>query len=412
MSGGEHHCLNCGSPLRHTFVDLGATPISNSNVKPEGLGKPDPTYPLHVRVCDRCLLVQADSVVDRAEHFSEDYQYFSSFAESWVQHARRYVEEMIERFGLSASSMVVEVASNDGYLLQHFTARGIPVLGVEPTRSTADAAIAKGVPTDMSFFGKATAERLKGQGHAADLMAANNVLAHVPDINDFVAGFATLLKPNGVWTSEFPHILNLIEENQFDTIYHEHYSYLSLLVVECILAKHGLRVFDVQELPTHGGSLRVFACRQDANHREAEGLARVRAKEAQFGLDRISAYEGFEAKVVAVKQALLEFLGRAKAEGKTVAAYGAAAKGNTLLNYCGVDTDLVAYVVDRNDKKQGRYLPGSRLPILPPEKLAETKPDYVLILPWNLRREIMSQMSEVRGWGGKFVVAIPKLEVF
>ncbi|KAB2938996.1 MAG: class I SAM-dependent methyltransferase [Hyphomicrobium sp.] len=405
-------CINCGTPLRRTFVNLGSTPISNFNVRPEDISKPDPTYPLHVRICESCLLVQAEGVVDRSAHFGEDYQYFSSFAASWVEHARRYAEDMIARFGLSEDSMVVEVASNDGYLLQHFVARGVPVLGVEPTKSTANAAIAKGIPTEMVFFGRATAERLTREGYAADLMASNNVLAHVPDINDFVAGFATLLKPEGVWTVEFPHILNLIEENQFDTIYHEHYSYLSLLVVERILTKHGLRVFNVEELRTHGGSLRVFSCHRDAHQSEAPGLARVRAKEADFGLDSLGAYEGFDAKVQAAKKALLAFLNSAKAEGKTVAAYGAAAKGNTLLNYCGVGTDLVAYVVDRNDKKQGRYLPGSRLPILAPEKIAETKPDYVLILPWNLRREIEAQMGEVRQWGGKFVVAIPKLEVF
>jgi SAM-dependent methyltransferase len=405
-------CQNCGAPLSHTFADLGCMPVSNFNVKPENLGEPDKLYPLHVRVCDQCLLVQADSVIDRSEHFSEDYQYFSSFSPSWVEHARRYAEEVIARFGLNEQSLVVEVASNDGYLLQHFVARGVPVLGIEPTKNTALAAIARGVPTEVCFFGKATAERLKAQGLVADLIASNNVLAHVPDINDFVAGFAELLKPEGVWTCEFPHLLNLIEEVQFDTIYHEHYSYLSLLAVETVLARHGLRVFDVQELSTHGGSLRVFTCHANSTRAAEPGLARVREKERTFGLDKLATYQGFQPKADNTRSALRKFLEDARDRGKTVAAYGAAAKGNTLLNFCNIGPDLVQYVVDRNDQKQGRYLPGSRIPILPPEKIDETRPDYILILPWNLRNEIENQMSHARDWGAKFVVAIPALDVF
>lgn len=405
-------CQNCGAHLSHTFADLGRMPVSNFNVKPEHLSEPDTLYPLLVRVCDRCLLVQADSVIDRSEHFSDDYQYFSSISPSWVEHARRYADEVISRFGLNEQSLVIEVASNDGYLLQHFVARGVPVLGIEPTRNTALAAIARGVPTEVCFFGKATAERLKAQGQGANLITSNNVLAHVPDINDFVSGFAELLKPEGVWSCEFPHLLNLIEEGQFDTIYHEHYSYLSLIAVESILARHGLRVFDVQELSTHGGSLRIFTCLANASHVPQPGLAHARDKERAFGLHKLDTYQGFQQRAIDTRLALRQFLEDARDRGKTVAAYGAAAKGNTLLNFCDIGADLVHYVVDRNDQKQGRYLPGSRIPILAPEKIDETRPDYILILPWNLRSEIENQMAHARKWGAKFVVAIPALDVF
>lgn len=404
-------CRSCGAPLQRTFIDLGGTPLANSYVRPEDADRPDAVYPLHARVCDSCFLVQVDDVVPPEEIFSE-YAYFSSYAASWVEHARRYAEGMIARFGLSPSSKVLEIASNDGYLLQHFLPPGIPVLGIEPAANVAEAARARGVATEVAFFGRATAERLRAGGHAADLMAANNVLAHVPDINDFVAGVPILLAPQGVWTIEFPHLLNLMEQVQFDTIYHEHYSYLSLLAVERLFDRHGLRVFDVEELPTHGGSLRIFACHRGAAHREGEGLGRVRAREAAAGLDRPSTYDGFDPKVRAIKAGLLDFLHGAKAAGKTVAAYGAAAKGNTMLNYCGIDGDLIAYVVDRNPVKQGRLLPGSRLPIHGPERIAATRPDYVLILPWNLRTEISREMADIRSWGGRFVVAVPRLEVF
>jgi SAM-dependent methyltransferase len=407
---GAPACRSCGAPLTRTFADLGSTPLANSYVEADALGRPDPVYPLHARVCDRCFLVQVEDAVPPEAIFSH-YAYFSSYATSWVEHARRYAVTAVGRLGLSPSSLVVEIASNDGYLLQHFVAAGIPVLGVEPAANVAAAAAARGVPTEVAFFGRATAERLAAAGRHADLMVSNNVLAHVPDINDFVSGVPVLLKPRGVWTIEFPHLLNLIEQVQFDTIYHEHYSYLSLLTVEALFARHGLVVFDVEELPTHGGSLRVHAGHAAAGHPEGEGLRRVRAKEAAAGLDRPETYDGFGPRVAAIRDGLLSFLAAERDAGRTVAAYGAAAKGNTMLNVCGVDTGLIAYVVDRNPAKQGRWLPGSRLPIHPPERILETRPHTVLILPWNLRGEIMAEMAAVRGWGGRFAVAVPRLEI-
>lgn len=411
MSAGKPTCNFCGTELIDTFVDLGEMALANSYLAEADLAKPEPRHPLHARVCRSCLLVQVDSVVPAEEIFS-DYAYFSSYSESWVAHARAYAEMTTRRFGLGADSLVAEVASNDGYLLKHFLAAGIPVLGIEPAANVAKVAEDNGVRTEVAFFGRETAARLKADGFAADLMAANNVLAHVPDINDFVGGFPVMLKPDGVLTFEFPHLLNLMNEVQFDTIYHEHFSYLSLLAVEKILAAHGMRVFDVEELPTHGGSLRIFACHEgSAIHVAGAGLASVRAKEKDARLDRIETYAGFEPKVLAVREALLDFLRTAKAEGKAVAAYGAAAKGNTLLNYCGVGADLIDFVVDRSPAKQGRYLPGSHIPIFAPEKIAGDKPDYVLILPWNLRAEIMSEMAHVKDWGGRFVTAIPTLRI-
>ena len=405
-----HNCRFCGAPLTHTFVDLGKTPLANSYLRPQDIDKPEPVYPLHARVCSECLLVQVDDVVAAEDIFS-DYAYFSSYSESWVRHASEYARDMVERFSLDRQSHVVEVASNDGYLLQHFVSRGVPVLGIEPAANVAEVAREKGVTTEVAFFNKDTAEHLKDNGHMADLIAANNVLAHVPDINAFVAGFPILLKPEGVLTVEFPHIFNLIEKSQFDTIYHEHYSYYSLLVVERLFAAHGLRVFDVEELPTHGGSLRVFACHADAKFEVQPDLQRLRDKEKAAGLSKLETYGGFESKVIEVKHALLEFLNKAKAEGKVVAAYGAAAKGNTLLNYCGVGSDLIAYVVDRNPVKQGNYLPGSRILIHGPEMIEQTKPDYVLILPWNLEREISRELNHISSWGGRFVVPIPSLQI-
>lgn len=411
MSTDTPRCNFCGASLTDTFVDLGAMALANSYRSEADLAKPEPAYPLHARICRSCFLVQVDSVVPAEEIFS-DYAYFSSYSESWVAHARAYAQSTAGRFNLGPESLVAEVASNDGYLLKHFVDAGIPVLGIEPAANVAQVAQENGVRTEVAFFGRKTAQRLKDQGLAADLMAANNVLAHVPDLNDFVGGFPVLLKPEGVLTFEFPHLLNLIGEVQFDTIYHEHYSYLSLLVVEKILGAHGMRVFDVEELPTHGGSLRVYACHKDcAAHREGPGLATVRAKEKDAALDQLDTYAGFEPRVMAVRDALLDFLRTARTEGKTVAAYGAAAKGNTLLNYCGIDSDLIPFVVDRSAAKQGRYLPGSRIPIFGPEKIAEEKPDYVLILPWNLRDEIMAEMRHVANWGGKFVTAIPELRI-
>lgn len=409
-SVNDLRCRFCSAPLSRTFVDLGDTPLANSYVSAESLVHVDPTYPLHARVCESCFLVQVEDVVPAEEIFS-DYAYFSSYAASWVEHARRYAGDMIARFGLGTNSKVVEVASNDGYLLQHFASASVPVLGVEPAANVAQAAEAIGIPTEVAFFGTETAARLKQQGHSADLIAANNVLAHVPDINDFVSGFAVLLKPEGVWTIEFPHLMRLIEETQFDTIYHEHYSYYSLMVVERILAAHRLRVFDVEELPTHGGSLRVYACHAAANHSESGKVAQIRDSETSAGLGKLETYTGFGQRVAAVKQALLDFLTDAKNSGKTVAAYGAAAKGNTLLNSCRVTAELIAFVTDRNPHKQGRYMPGSRIPITPPEEIFEARPDYVLILPWNLKDEIRRDMAGIVDWGGKFVVPIPTLSV-
>lgn len=403
-------CRFCNAALTQSFIDLGSTPLANSYVAPDRLEKPDASYPLHARVCGACFLVQVDAAVPAEEIFS-DYAYFSSYAASWVEHARIYAMAMIERFALNTSSKVVEIASNDGYLLRHFVAAGMKVLGVEPAANVAKAAKELGVATEVAFFGKNTAARLKALGHGADLMVANNVLAHVPDINDFVAGFAVLLKPGGVWTIEFPHLMRLIQENQFDTIYHEHYSYYSLGTVERILAAHQLRAFDVETLPTHGGSLRVYVCHMTAEHETSENLMDVRACEQDSGMDVLETYRGFGARAGKVKQALLDFLNDAKRRGKKVAAYGAAAKGNTLLNYCGVTADLIEFVVDSNPHKQGRYLPGSRIPIHAPDAIFAAKPDYVLILPWNLADEICKNMAGITAWGGKFVIPIPMLRI-
>ena len=404
-------CHFCAAPLTLSLVDLGVTPLANSYLAPEHLARPEPQFPLHARVCNSCRLVQVEAAATPEDIFGH-YAYFSSYSTSWVEHARRFTEMARERWGLGPASKVVEVASNDGYLLRHFVAAGIPVLGVEPAANVAESARAVGVATEVAFFGLETAKRLKEAGHAADLLAGNNVFAHVPDINDFVAGLACLLKPEGVISLEFPHLLKMMTEIQFDTIYHEHFSYLSLLTTERILAAHGLRVFDVAELPTHGGSLRIMACHAGCSrHAEGPGLAKVRADEAAASLDRDEGYQGFAPKVEAVRTGLLAFLRQAKAEGKTVAAYGAAAKGNTLLNYCGVGADLISCVVDRNPHKQGCFMPGSRIPIHDPAKLAELRPDYVLILPWNLKDEITQQMAEIRGWGGRFVIAIPALTI-
>ena len=403
-------CLACGASLSRTFVDLGLSPLANSYVSPEKIATPDPLYPLHARVCDSCLLVQVDSVVPPEEIFSE-YAYFSSYSETWLAHCKAYAHAMMRRFGLGPQSKVIEVASNDGYLLQNFVAAGIPVLGVDPAANVAKVARARGIPTEVAFFGAKTAERLRARGEAADLLAAKNVLAHVPDINDFVQGIATLLKPQGVFTVEFPHLLNLIKEVQFDTIYHEHFTYLSLLAVERVFARNGLRIFDVEEVLTHGGSLRVFACLKGAGHVETGAVTGIRNKEVAARLDRPEGYQGFDARVRKVRSDLLEFLDQAMATGKTVAAYGAAAKGNTLLNYCGLRCDSVAFVADKSPAKQKMLLPGSRIEIKPPQAIFDMRPDYVLILPWNLREEIEEQLAAIRDWGGRFVTAIPEIRV-
>ena len=404
-------CRACGAPVTQPFVDLGSTPLANAYLTERQLAEPEPRYPLRAFVCGQCWLVQADSFVPPEDIFSH-YAYFSSYSDSWVEHARRFTVMARERFGLNATSQVIEVASNDGYLLQHFVAAGVPVLGIEPAANVAEAARRIGVPTEARFFGRATARDLVTRGLAADLIVANNVLAHVPDINDFVAGLAAALKPDGVVSIEFPHLLRLIEGVQFDTIYHEHFYYLSLLAVENVFAAHGLAVFDVEALPTHGGSLRVLACRATSPvHQTGAGLGAVRAEERAAGLDRPEVYALFQSRIAPVRTGLLRFLDQAAGEGKSVAAYGAAAKGNTLLNFCGVGADRIACVVDRNPAKQGHYLPGSHVPIRPPEHIMETRPDYLLILPWNIREEVMAGMAGIRQWGGRFVVAVPELAI-
>lgn len=405
-------CRFCRAPLTHTFVDLGAQPLANANLTREQLeAGTERAYSLHARVCDRCFLVQVDDAVPADAIFDEAYAYFSSYSATWVEHARRYAEAMIARFGLGPGSLVVEVASNDGYLLQHFLARGVPVLGIEPTANTAEAARARGVPTEVIFFHEQSAIALAARGVQADLMAANNVLAHVPDIAAFVAGFPRVLKPQGVLTFEFPHLLNLIEQVQFDTIYHEHYSYLSLVAVEQVLRANGLRPFDVELLPTHGGSLRLFVSHLGAEFEETEALRALRAREHAAGLDHIDSYAGFTPRVQAVRDSFLAFLAKARAEGKRIAAYGAAAKGNTFLNYAHATADDIVAAFDANPAKQGRYTPGSHIPILAPSAVAAVKPDYVLILPWNLKDEIMQQLAFIADWGGRFVTASPETKV-
>ncbi|MGH6689264.1 MAG: methyltransferase domain-containing protein [Gammaproteobacteria bacterium] len=404
-------CLFCTTPLRHTVVDLGMSPLCESYVAADQLDQMEPFYPLHVYVCDKCFLVQVKEYVSPEAIFGE-YAYFSSYSESWLIHARAYVEMITARFRLTAASRVVELGSNDGYLLQYFVAKGIPVLGVEPARNVAAAAIAKNVPTITKMFGRQTARELVAEGHQADLLCGSNVLAQVPDPNDFVGGMALLLKPEGVVTIEFPHLMRLVEENQFDTIYHEHFSYFSLMTAERIFAAHGLTIFDVEELPTHGGSLRIYARHaEDVEKPVGRRVGELRAREEASGFDRLERYATFTEQVHETKRRLLEFLIGAKRRGKRIAGYGAPGKGNTLLNYCGIGTDFLDYTVDRNPYKQGKFLPGTHLPIYPPEQLRQTRPDYVLILPWNLKDEIMEQISYVRGWGGQFLVPIPDVKV-
>ncbi len=407
-------CRFCGAPLSEVFVDLGASPLANSYLEPEDLGRAEAFYPLAVYTCGECLLVQLPEA-ERPEAIFSDYAYFSSFSDSWLRHAEAYAEAMIERFGFGAGHQVIEIASNDGYLLRWFKERGVPVLGVEPAGNVAKAAEAAGIPTVVKFFGAATARELIAEGRRADLLVGNNVLAHVPDLNDFVAGLAILLAPAGVLTMEFPHLLRLMAEDQFDTIYHEHYSYFSFATVRKVFAAHGLTLFDVEELSTHGGSLRIY-CRHarhddDAAKPVGERVTDLLAREEAAGLGRLETFRSFDERVRRVKRGLLRFLIRTKEEGKSIAGYGAPAKGNTLLNYCGVRTDFLDYTVDRSPHKQGRFLPGTRIPIHGPDRLRETRPDYVLILPWNLKEEIVGQMADVRSWGGRFVVAIPEVRV-
>ena len=400
-------CRSCGGFEGQTVIDLGQQPLANAFVSPDAADQVDPQHPLHARVCATCLLVQVDEVVS-AEQIFGTYPYFSSYSTSWVEHARRFAHDAIKRVGLGADSQVVEIASNDGYLLQHFIERGIPVRGVDPAANVVKVARRNGVPTECVFFGLDTARRLVDQGHAADLIVANNVLAHVPDLHDFVAGLKTLLKPGGVLAVEFQHLLPLIELCAFDTIYHEHYCYFSLFVVRDILARAGLRVFDVEQLATHGGSLRVWAVHDDdRQHPPQASVDIVHSLEGEAGLLALDGYAGFDTRVREVRTALRNFLTATKQAQESVVAYGAAAKGNTLLNYCGVDSSLVRFVVDRNPHKQHLSLPGSRLEVRPVEDLVDARPDYVLILPWNLKDEIVRSLPEVAGWGGRFVVPIP-----
>ncbi|MDI6796355.1 MAG: class I SAM-dependent methyltransferase [Desulfatibacillaceae bacterium] len=403
-------CRFCHSSLAHSLVDLGASPLSNSYLSPDDLGRMEPFYPLHARVCSKCFLVQVESFESPESIFS-DYAYFSSYSDSWLAHCRNYAKNMVSGLMLGPKSLVMEVAANDGYLLQYFLDEGVPVVGIEPAANVAEAARKKGIETVVDFFGLSLAEKLAGENRKADLVIANNVLAHVPDINDFVAGLAAILKENGTLTLEFPHLLELMENCQFDTIYHEHFSYFSLMAVNKIFAAHGLYVFDVERLPTHGGSLRIHACHAGRNRPLGNGFGQVMAAEEAAGLDEIATYGLFEAKVHKIKREILSFLIEAKNKGQTVVGYGAPAKGNTLLNYLGVRGDFLDYTVDKSPHKQGLYLPGTRIPIYAPEKIFDTRPDFVFILPWNLSDEIVGQMGAIRQWGGRFVVPIPKVRV-
>jgi len=405
------NCRFCNTKVKHSFVDLGMSPLCQTHIKPEELNKYEPFYPLHAYVCTNCYLVQLDEYVAPDDIFS-DYDYFSSYSTSWVQHAKNYVDMITDRTGLNGESLVVEIASNDGYLLQHFVAKDIPVLGVEPAANVAEAAKAKGIRTTVRFFGTETGKSVREEYGPADLLLGNNVLAHVPDINDFVGGMKALLNKGGTITMEFPHLLKLIDENQFDTIYHEHFSYLSFYTVEKIFAHHGLTLFDVEEVPTHGGSLRIFARHDDESDREVTQRAiDLRNYEIERGLNDLKIYQEYEEKVKETKRKLLEFLIEKKREGKTVVGYGAPGKGNTLLNYCGIRQDFLDYTTDMSPQKQGKYTPGCRLPIMDPAVIKETKPDYVLILPWNLAKEITAQHAYISEWGGKFVVPIPEVKV-
>jgi SAM-dependent methyltransferase len=404
-------CRFCQTPLKYTFADLGLSPFANSYLGPQDLQREEIFYPLHAYVCENCYLVQLAEIRTPEQIFG-DYLYFSSYSDTWLEHCRVYADMIVSRLGLNGHSQVVEVASNDGYLLQYFVEKGIPVLGIEPAANVARVAVEKGIPTLVEFFGQDTAQELVSEGTQAGLLVGNNVLAHVPDINDFVSGLKILLQPGGVITMQFHHVMRLMAGNEFDTIYHEHFSYLSLTTVQKVFAKHGLRLFDVEELAIHGGSLRIYACHEgDTSNPTSHRVADLLAKEEAAGLTSMEYYLSFAEKIKAMKRKLLTFLIAAKEEGKSIVGYGAPAKGNTLLNYCGVGLDFIEYTVDRNPHKQGHFLPGTHIPIYHPDKIKETRPDYVLILPWNLKGEIMEQMAHVRDWGGQFVVLIPEVEI-
>jgi 2-polyprenyl-3-methyl-5-hydroxy-6-metoxy-1,4-benzoquinol methylase len=412
LESASRICRFCGAQLGRTFVDLGMSPLCESYPSVEDLSRGEMYYPLHVYVCEECWLVQLEEFESPEAIFS-DYAYFASYSDSWLKHCEKYCSEMQKRFGLDARSFVAEVASNDGYLLQYFVRLDIPVLGIEPAANVAKAAVEKGVRTLVRFFGTAVARELANQGQSADLVTGNNVLAQVPDLNDFVEGLKILLKPDGVLTLEFPHLLRLMELNEFDTIYHEHFSYFSLMSASRILEAHGLRIFDVEELKSHGGSLRVFACRSTSRaHSECPNVMKVLQDEIIAGLNKVEGYEGFARQVRATKLDLVEFLLQAAREGKRVCGYGAPGKSATLLHYCGIGKDLIEFTVDRSPFKQGRYLPGTRIPIHHPDRLREARPDYVLILPWNLKDEISQQLSFIREWGGRFVVPIPSVAIY
>jgi SAM-dependent methyltransferase len=404
-------CRFCGTKLEHTFVDLGMSPLCESFLPGEQLNQMEAFYPLHAYVCGKCFLVQLEAYVT-PEHIFSDYAYFSSYSDSWLAHAKKYTDRMVERFGIGEKSFVVELASNDGYLLQYFVEKRVPVLGIEPAANVAAVAVKKGVPSLVKFFGRETARDLAAAGKQADLLLGNNVLAQVPDLNDFVAGMKILLKPAGVITMEFPHLQRLMEENQFDTIYHEHFSYFSFVTAEKIFAAHGITLFDVEELPTHGGSLRIYGRHAEDGSKPVSGrVTELRAREEAAGTTRLETYSRFGEQVKETKRKLLEFLIAAKRDGKKIAGYGAPGKGNTLLNYCAIRTDFLDYTVDRNPYKHGRFLPGTHVPIFSPDRIRETKPDFLLILPWNLKDEIIKQNAFIREWGGKFVVPIPEIQV-
>jgi hypothetical protein len=412
LDAREPNCRSCGSPLSHVFLDLGLSPLCQTQISPNQLNHGEAFYPLRVFVCDKCFLIQLDEYVSPDVIFGEDYPYYSSYSDSWVKHAKSYVDLMMSDHGIGRDSFVVEIASNDGYLLQHFVDAGVPCLGIEPAEGVANAAREKGIETITRFFGAQTATDVSQQYRKANLVLGNNVLAHVPDLNDFVAGLRELVADDGLITMEFPHLMRLMLENQFDTIYHEHFSYFSFSTVSRVFARHGLVIFDVDELPTHGGSLRIFAAKADTGGRSLSSRAKeLLEKERSMGFESVEFYSSFEDQVRETKRALLDFLIKAKREGKSVVGYGAPGKGNTLLNYCGIREDFLDYTVDRNPHKQGTYTPGTRIPILDPSVISQTKPDYILILPWNLRKEIKGSMAHVEEWGCRFVVPIPTVEV-
>lgn len=406
-------CRFCRNELTHQFVDLGVTPPSNSFLTKEQLSEPETFYPLKLYICEKCWLVQINEYKKAADIFSNDYVYFSSYSKSWLEHAKIYVESMTERFGLNKESHVLEIASNDGYLLQYFQQKNIPCIGIEPTKSTAKVAREKGISVIEDFFVRSLAQNLVESGKKADLLLGNNVLAHVPDINDFVAGLKIALKPEGIITMEFPHLMKLVEHNQFDTIYHEHFSYFSLHTVKTIFESHGLELFDVEELETHGGSLRIYAKHEENRAINiSANIVKLEAEERKRGMLISKYYASFQEKVDSIKYSLLSFLLAQKQKGKTVVAYGAAAKGNTLLNYCGIKKDLISFVADASPHKQGKHLPGSHIPVVAEDRIKETNPDFVMILPWNLKEEISEQLTYIRDWKGEFVIAIPNIEIF